>query len=166
MFDKFFNLPRWLLAGLSSSVLTALMILSFMQGSKLENDRLNLLIHPNSHLNEEIRLGFLKIDKVDRSEISGRDSQRQYQLISNPAMNIREGDTYSFTGMITASGKIRLTEIQHHPHRFYKYLISGSAILIALNLIIKNIRIQKKGWLSLVDDERSGDIINRNTTYP
>jgi hypothetical protein len=151
MFDKIFNLPRWLLAGLSSSVLIVLIIFSTLQGSKSENDRLNQLNHPKRHLNEEISLGFLKISKVNRYEISGRDSQRQYQLISNPSMNIREGDTYSFTGMITASGKIRLTEMQHHPHRLYKYLISGSAFLFVFNLIIKNIRIQKKGWLSLVD---------------
>ena len=151
MFEKLFNLPRWLLAGLSSSVLIVLIIFSTVQGSKSENERLSLLNHPDRHLNEEIRLGFLKITKVDRYEILGRDSQRQYQLIGNPSMNIHEGETYSFTGMITASGKIRLTEMQHHPHRLYKYLISGSALLIVLNLVIKNIRMQKKGWLSLVD---------------
>lgn len=166
MFNKLLTLPRWLLAGLSSSLLAALIIFSFIRGSKSENDKTYLLNHPTSHLNEEIRLGFLKIDKVNHYEISCRDSQRQYRLISNPTMNILEGDTYSFTGLITASGKIRLTEMQHHPYRLIKYLLSALAIVIALILILKNIRIQKKGWLSLVDDEQCSDMINRNTTYP
>lgn len=155
MLEQIVNIPRWILAGLSSFVLIILMAYSAIEGSKLENEKINLLNHPLEHLQEKIRLGFLKIDEVNDYEITGHDSQRKYQLTSDPSMNIRKGETYSFIGMITASGKIRVKEIQHHPYRLHKYLLSSSAILIVLYLIIKNIRIQKKGrYLTLINEDK------------
>ncbi len=154
MIKHVFSLPRWLLAGFSSLALILLMIYSALEGSKLNHERTKIFINPLEHLQEEIRLGFLKIDEVNGYEITGHDSQRKYQLTSDPSLNIRKGETYSFIGMITASGKIRIKEIQHHPYRLYKYLLSSSAILIVLYLIIINIRIQKKGhYLTLINED-------------
>jgi hypothetical protein len=137
MLERIVNIPRWILAGLSSSALIILMAYSAIEGSKLENEKINLLNHPLEHLQEEIRLGFLKIGEVNGYEITGHDSQRKYQLTSDPSMNIRKGETYSFIGMITASGKIRI------------------AILIVLYLIIKNIRIQEKGrYLTVINEDK------------
>ena len=155
MIKRVFCLPRWLLAGFSSLTLILLMVYCVLEGSKLNHERTKILSNPLEHLQEEIRLGFLKIGEVNGYEIMGHDSQRKYQLTSDPSMNIRKGETYSFIGMITASGKIRIKEIQHHPHRLYKYLLSSSAILIVLYLIIKNIRIQKKGrYLTLINEDK------------
>ncbi len=154
MINRVFGLPRWLLAGFSSLTLILLMVYSALEGSKLNHERTKIFINPLEHLQEEIRLGFLKIDEVNGYEITGHDSQRKYQLTSDPSLNIRKGETYSFIGMITASGKIRIKEIQHHPYRLYKYLLSSSAILIVLYLIIKNIRIQKKGhYLTFINED-------------
>ena len=155
MINRVFGLPRWLLAGFSSLTLILLMVYSALEGSKLNHERTKIFSNPLEHLQEEIRLRFLKIDEVNGYEITGHDSQRKYQLTSDPSLNIRKGETYSFIGMITTSGKIRIKEIQHHPYRLYKYLLSSSAILIVLYLIIKNIRIQKKGqYLTLINENK------------
>lgn len=154
MIKRVFGLPRWLLAGFSSLTLILLMVYCALEGSKLNHEKIKILSNPLEHLQEEIRLGFLNIDEVNGYEITGHDSQRKYPLTSDPSMNIWKGETYSFIGMITASGKIRIKEIQHHPYRLYKYLLSSSAILIVLYLIIKNIRIQEKGrYLTLINED-------------
>jgi hypothetical protein len=151
MINWILDLPRWIIAGLSSFLLIVLMIFSSLEGSKLQNELTNRLNNPTNYKQREIRLGFLKIDKVSDYEIIAHDSHRYYHLISEFSTHIREGETYSFIGSILKSGKINIQKMQHHPYRFYKYIISGSAIFIVLFLIFKNIRIRKNGWLTLIE---------------
>ena len=153
MLQRILELPRWILAGLSSILLIFLMIYSNLQGSKFQNELTYILKNPIDQQQHEINLGFLKIDKVDANDIFGHDFQRVYHLINESSIRIREGETYSIIGTTMSSGKIKIQKVQLHPYRFYKYLISGSAILLLLYLIFKNIRIQKRGiYLTLIQE--------------
>jgi len=121
------------------------MIYSTLIGSKIQRELTILFDNPTIQPYTEITLGFIKIDRVNDEEIIGHDSQREYHLIRGTSMHIQKGETYSFVGTIMKSGRIKIKRIQHHPYRLYKYLISGSAILLVIYLIFRNIRIQKKG---------------------
>jgi hypothetical protein len=152
MMQRIFDLPRWLLAGFSLSLLIFLMMYSLIQGFEYQRKLTAHLQNPTVQPQYEISLGFLKIDRVEDIKITGHDSQHHYRLIRERSMPIQAGEVYSFIGTIKKSGSIKIKRMQHHPYRLYKYLISGSAIIVVLFLIIKNVRIQKKGkYLRLIN---------------
>ena len=60
-------------------------------------------------------------------------------------MAIKKGETYSFTGLIMPSGKIKVTEFQIHRYRKEKYIFSSLSFIIVFFLIFKYFRLDKQG---------------------
>ena len=146
MFEKLFLLPRWVLLSVPLILMVILMKFCIVKAEESRGKMWHQINHPVLFENKEITFSFVRIDKVQGEKIRVLDNHRGYDLIGSPSLNIREGQTYSIIAIITKSDGIQIKEIQHHPRRVYKYLLSGTSLFVVLFLIVKNIRLQKKGF--------------------
>lgn len=144
--NSFFSLPGWFLTTISLIGIALLMNYAAHRGYQSYEQKTDHLNHPDQYAGQNLCIGFVNIIQINKEEVIAVDSRNyRYFFIIDSDIKIKEGETYSFLGIITDSGKIHVDTVQHHPYRKYKYLLSSLSLILVIFLIIKYIRFNSDG---------------------
>ena len=146
--EKFFNLPRWFLM----TIALCFLFWGGYYGAQQSADEYDTSKEIFQQPGEAICVGYTKIISITRNEIITIDRVGDtYRLITTDT-KLRIGEIYSFSGMVTDSGKIQLYTYQHHPFRGLKYVFSLLSMIIIIFLILKYIRYDRATFSLVVKD--------------
>ena len=146
IFNKFFTLPATCLNIMALAGLAALMIYSAFKGEQIYNKLQERIADPVPGEIQTVCLSFIKIEDIDDGEARAIDRRlNTYYLEIDESWEVKKGGTYSLTGHINSSGKIKVLEIQTHRHRKLKYLFSGFSFIVVIFLIGKYLRFDTNG---------------------
>jgi hypothetical protein len=144
--NKFFSLPGPYLIVMAFAGLAILMIYSALKGEQIYNNLHAQIANPNQYEFKTVCLSFIKIEDIDNSDAMAIDRRlNTYYLKIDESWGVKKSETYSLTGYIERSGRIKVTEIQANRHRNLKYLFSSLSFIIIIFLVVKYIRFDPKG---------------------
>ena len=142
------KLPGWMMASFSAIILIALMYYADSEGHSRYLMRINQIENATRHHDTPICIGYLKIISVQSDRVIAVDGHNyQYRLVTGKSVTLLKNEKYSVSGKVAQDGSIYLENVQHHPNRCLKYLISSLSLIIISYLIIRNIRISKEGLI-------------------
>lgn len=150
MIDKFFHMSRTSLLLISC---TGLIIFGYICWFYVYPDVAkvkNIAMNPEKHPGTTVCLNFCPItDKNANEVISSYPGKASYFFLMDTSL-VEINKVYSFRGMITPEGKIRVINFQHHPHRNLKYLLSLLSLPVILFLVVKYIGFDKKSFSFII----------------
>jgi hypothetical protein len=154
-FNRLYTLSTLSLALLAFFMLLCLMVLSIIKAEEENRNKLIRLQNSQEHINQEITLGFIKIDNVGKNQASAHDRFFKYRLVFRPPIQLNSGERYSVIGSITVDGSIKIKQIMHHPYRTLKYAISALSLILVVYIGRKYLRWDIKTKTIMIKNKSS-----------